>query len=110
MICKCCGKFSPPDHPEAKTRTRESTIAFIEETNGKFFTVRFYKRTNGEVRQMSCRTGVTKGLVENPSRPGTDFKKNNLVGVYDMTVKDYRSIPKEGIFAIKINGEWEEVI
>ncbi len=84
-------------------------IKFIEERNGKIFAVKFTKRTTGELREMNCRQGVTTGLVENPSKPGTNFAVHNLIGVWDMKMGAYRSIPKEGITAIKIDGVWHNI-
>lgn len=102
-----------------KPLSRRNALRFIAARAGKIFAVRFVKRTTGETREMVCRQGVKAHLVANPSKPGVDFKANDLIPVYDMlapapkgsdrTQGAYRSIPKEGITAIKINGEWHEV-
>ena len=76
----------------------------IEATNGQIFSVKFKKRTTGEIREMVCRTGVTKHLTENPTREGVDAKKNNLIHVWDLQANGYRSISLEGIIEVKING------
>lgn len=54
----------------------------IKSTKGRFFSVQFIKK-NGEVRNMVCRTGVTKFLKGS-------FKKdqnNNQVTVWDVVNK-----------------------
>lgn len=84
-------------------------LTFIAERNGKIFSIRFLKRTTGEQRDMACRQGVVSHLVDEPSRPGTDFKKNGLIPVFDMVKQAYRSIPIEGITHIKIDGIWKAV-
>lgn len=102
-----------------KTLTRSAALKFIAARAGKIFAVRFTKRTTGEEREMVCRQGVKTHLAVAPSKPGVDFAKNGLLPVFDMLApapKDsdrtqgaYRSIPKEGITAIKINGVWYPV-
>lgn len=88
----------------------EDIRKLLEETEGRIFSVIFRKRTPPhDIRTMLCRTGVKKGLTENPSKPGVDAKKNKLVVVWDMQESAYRSIPIEGVLSIKIGGEWIEV-
>lgn len=79
------------------------------ETDGKIFSVRFKKRTDGSIREMICRTGVKKYLKDDPKKPGINFKANNLISVYDMEAKGYRSIPLEGVIGFKSGGDWIEV-
>ena len=72
----------------------------IESTKGKFFTVEFIKRTDGELRRMNCRLSVkryTRGgtLSYNPSKKG-------LIPVWERKSRKgndpgYRMIPIEGI-------------
>lgn len=80
---------------------------FIKETHGKIFSIRFIKRTTAELRSMVCRTGVKSHLAGGD--PAYDPKKHNLIWVYDMAKKGYRSIPKEGITEILIDGNWVKV-
>jgi len=89
--------------------SREECLQFIEERNGKIFSVRFMKRTTGEIRKMVCRLGVKSGLVEEPSKPPTDWKAHSLIPVYDMEKKAYKCIPIEGILEIKIDDVWHPV-
>jgi hypothetical protein len=86
--------------------TRAEAVAYIRERNGLIFSVRFRKRTDGTVRDMVCRQGVKSHLVEEPSKPPTDWKANALIPVFDMAAGAYRSIPIEGILAVKVKGEW----
>lgn len=76
--------------------------ALIKQTNGKIFTVQFYKRTTGELRTMNCRLGVHKDLKGEGLK--FDPAKKNLIVVYDMQAKDYRSINLDSILSIKMNG------
>ncbi len=82
---------------------------FINNAHGKFFSVKFIKRTTGELREMLCRTGVKKYLKNNPERPGINFKENYLIPVYDVQKKEYRAISIEGIREVKIGGVWYRV-
>lgn len=70
---------------------------------GQIFSVLFIKRTNGEARKMVCRRGVRKhaqggGRAYNP-------RQHQLLLVYDMQKKAYRTIPLEGIRKITACGE-----
>ena len=67
---------------------------------GKFFSVRFIKRTTGEPRFMNCRLGVKKHL-KGGDKPYSD-REHKLVTVYDLKAEGYRSIPLESVF--EING------
>jgi len=69
--------------------------------NGRFFSVRFIKRSNGAERFMNCRLGVTKHLKG--GNKAYDDKAHNLVTVYDLQAEGYRCIPLESIF--ELNGE-----
>lgn len=69
--------------------------------NGKFFTVKFVKRSTGELRTMNCRLGVTKHL-----KGGTksyNDKDHKLVTVYDLKSEGYRCIALEGV--TEVNGQ-----
>jgi hypothetical protein len=92
---------------------------FDARKDGKIFTVRFIKRTTGEVRVMTCRREVAKYVkgVE-PDRAETD-KEIGCMTVYDMQVasklaveersKAYRRIPLENVQAVRLDGEeWVE--
>lgn len=89
--------------------TRKEALDYIEEQGGKIFSIRFKKRSDGTIREMVCRQGVKTGLAFAPSKPPTDWSANALIPVYDMQAKGYRSIPIEGILALKVEGKWEDV-
>ncbi len=95
-------------HQAPATITRKQALAFIDGRAGKFFAVRFTKRSNGETREMSCRQGVKAHLAG--GEPAYDFESKGLIPVYDMQAAGYRSIPVEGITAVKMDGEWVEVV
>ncbi len=72
-------------------------------SDGGIFSVEFIKRTDGSLRKMVCRLGVKKHL-----KGGTkayDTKKQNLLTVFDMEKKGYRSIPVEAVRSLSVNGQ-----
>lgn len=76
----------------------------IKELAGNtIFGVTFVKRTTGEVRDMTCRLGVSKGTVggELPFDP----VEKGLLPVYDMKSAGYRMINLETITELRINGK-----
>jgi hypothetical protein len=78
---------------------RSKITSIINETCGKFFTVKFHK-VDGSVRKMNCRTGVHKFLKggELSYRPAD---KPNLRIVFDVKASDYRTINLDKVFYIK---------
>lgn len=93
----------------------QDAIKFIDESNGRIFSIRFLTRGDEVVRQMRCRTGVKKKLA-NPDAPPVDWKSRNLIGVYDMDAVDrkgekgaYRSIPIEGFLQLMVDSEWVDI-
>jgi hypothetical protein len=89
--------------------SRAAAVQMIQESNGKIMNVLFRKRSDNSLREMICRTGVTKHLKG--VGPSYSFEAKKLVSVYDMQAgkeeigKGYRSIPVEGIKQITIDGE-----
>jgi len=71
--------------------------------DGKIFQVEFIKRTTGELRKMKCRLGVKKYL--RGGKKTFSPKDKQLLTVFDMEAKGYRSIPVEGIRLLKIGGQ-----
>lgn len=67
---------------------------------GKVFTVIFQKK-NDQIRIMNARRGVRKFLKGGES---TIKNKPDLIGVYDIGKKDYRSFDSTRVLAIKANG------
>ena len=73
----------------------------IEQTKGKFFTVKFIKK-DGTLRKMTCRTGVSKGVTGK----GLDFdpKEKGLRVVWAMDAEGYRMINLAQVTELKFNG------
>ncbi len=89
--------------------TQKQAANLIAKSNGRFFSVLFVKRGDGELREMICRTGVKKNLKGGEAP--YDFSEKKLIPVYDTQAEKkkpgdsgYRCIPIEGIRQISING------
>lgn len=72
-------------------------------SDGKVFGVEFIKRSTGELRRMNCRLGVTRHLKGGNKAYRASEKQ--LLTVFDMTNKGYRSIPLEGIQRVSVGGQ-----
>ena len=72
-------------------------------SDGGIFSVEFIKRSNGQLRKMVCRLGVKKHLKGGQKAYST--KVHNLLTVFDMENKGYRSIPVEAIQRLSVNGQ-----
>ena len=72
-------------------------------SDGKIFSVKFIKRTTGELRRMTCRIGVKKHLKGGDKAYSAAQKR--LLTVFDMDAKSYRSIPLEGIQSVSVGGQ-----
>lgn len=77
----------------------------IKATNGKFFAVTFVKK-DGSVREMQCRTGVTKHLRGGDS---TTAHKDNLITVFDTVANAYRCINADTVTRIAVSGNVVEI-
>ena len=86
---------------KVKKITKDDAVNKIKDSNGSIFTVVFKKRTDGQMRLMNCRTGVRQHLKGGQS---TIWPIHNLITVFDMQSKGYRSIPKESITFLKMKG------
>jgi hypothetical protein len=75
----------------------------IESVKGQFFSVEFRKRTDGTIRQMNCRVGVTKFLKG--GERAYEFEDYGLVGVYDVKSGGYRCFGLESLISIKADGQ-----
>ncbi len=87
--------------------SREVAAQMVREYNGStFFSVKFVKRTDGSVRDMVCRKGVSKFVKGGELK--FDPKAKNLVGVWeantDQPEKAYRMISLESLLEVKMNG------
>lgn len=72
-------------------------------SGGKIFSVTFIKRTTCEPRDMHCSMGVRKHL-KGGSKAYTP-KDKNLLSVFDMEAKGYRSISIEAIQRLSVGGQ-----
>lgn len=70
--------------------------------SGHIFYVEFVKRTDGSIRKMVCRTGVSKGTKGGSM--GYDPTQHGLLSVYDMDAKGFRSIPVDAITHLTMDG------
>jgi len=85
--------------------TAEISQAIRELAGGTIFSLKFIKRSNGELREMVCRLGVKKHLATNGRERAYDPAEKGLLCVYDLQKKGYRSIPLENILEIRIKGK-----
>lgn len=82
---------------------QDKALTLIRKTKGRVFTALFTK-VDGTKRKMNCRVGVSKhvngnGLAYNPA-------DHNLITVFDMHAKDYRTLSLDRIIALQINGKF----
>lgn len=70
--------------------------------DGKFFSVRFVKRTTGEERLMNAR-------VRPPVKGGPglayDPASHDLLTVWDVHARGWRQIPADNILELRVHGE-----
>lgn len=86
-----------------KPISKTDAVNKMRAARGQIFTIKFKKRSTGEVRTMNCRTGVSKdvkGVGLNYSR-----KEHNLFGVYDMQKKAHRSVNLDSLISLAMGGE-----
>ena len=74
----------------------------VQATRGRFFGVTFVK-ADGTLRNMTCRTGVSKhtsgrGLKYNPTERG------NVI-VWDTSAKGYRTIKLDRLVSLRFGGK-----
>ena len=72
---------------------------------GTFFHACFIT-SKGKRREMTCRLGVKRYLVNTPV-PASEYKArpfNGTLTVWDATVKDYRTIPLKRLESVTIKG------
>ena len=75
----------------------------IDATRGRFFSVRFVKRTTGETRRMVARTGVRKYVTG--AGMSYDPRERGLVVVWAADRQQYRMIPAENVVSITFRGK-----
>ena len=77
--------------------TKSELLKLVE---GKFFSATFIKK-NGEIRKMLCRTGVKKHLKGGQKR----YDYDDLLTVYDVKKKGYRTIPLGRLLTVRAKGK-----
>lgn len=70
--------------------------------DGKFFTVRFVKRTDGTERLMNCRV---RPPVEGGPGMRYDPASHELLVVWEIPRRAWRQIPADGIIEIRAHGQ-----
>jgi hypothetical protein len=90
------------------TMPRDQIHAFLRSLNGSFFSVEFIKRTTGERRVMRATTNYKSKLVGGVLKYDADEK--NLIPVWDMEKKAFRSIPTDAVLVIRAKGAEIKVI
>jgi hypothetical protein len=92
-----------PAAPTTTTITKAQVEPLLKGTKGKFFTITFKKRTNGNIRVMNARLGV-RAYLKGGTLPYNAAAKN-LLPVFDVNKKKYRAIPLDGISQIKLGNQ-----
>ena len=88
-----------PEPPKPITTTQLTDMV----NNGRIFGVSFIRRTTGELRTMSCRLGVKKFL--RGGKLSYSPAEKQLLTVFSMSDKGYRSIPLESIQRVSVGGQ-----
>ena len=84
------------------TIDRDTAIKMIKDSEGKIFGVSFIKRTTGELRHMSARRGVRKGV--NGEGLKYDPESKQLITVYDMNKEGHRMLNTETLYRLSLKG------
>lgn len=84
------------------TIDKETAIQMIKDSRGKIFGVVFIKRTTGDVRNMSARLGVSKGVTGEGLKYDPESKQ--LLTVYDMNKKGHRMLNTETLYRLALKG------
>lgn len=70
--------------------------------DGKFFTVRFVKRTDGTIRTMNCRV---RPPVENGPGMPYDPSQHELLVVWEISKRAWRQIPADNVIELRAHGQ-----
>lgn len=85
---------------------RDALRGMIQKTEGKMFSVEFLK-ADKSLRKMNCRLKVKKHLKGGES---TTSHCDNLITVYDVVNKGYRSINLDTLQVFKFQGKTFNII
>ncbi len=72
----------------------------INKTNASLFRVSFVK-ANGEHRTMFCKTGIKRYLSKRPNKRVLQNTNTNIVRVFDMESKSYKSFKLDSVFEFR---------
>lgn len=87
--------------------TREHAEKLIKSTNGAIFSVSFVK-SDGTLRDMVCRTGVSKGITGKGL--AFDPADHDLITVFDLQRNAYRMIRLDTLQRVTTDGQTFSVI
>ena len=73
--------------------------------DGRFFGVKFIKRTDGTLRSMTARTGVVPPPSPHSGERNWDPDDKGLLQVWDVQKRAYRMIPAENICELSVHGQ-----
>lgn len=76
------------------------TNAILSLTGGRFFTVVFRKK-DGTIRRMNCRTGVKRYVKGADVPDGHVSKRDDMLVVYDVKANGYRCLSRDSVIAIR---------
>jgi len=82
--------------------SRQQAYEMMLKSKGRFFSVEFIKRTNGQLRRMNCRLGV-KGHLKGGSLK-YNAKDRGLICVWDSRKKQYRMVNLETLVYLTMEG------
>ena len=72
----------------------------INKTNASLFRVSFVK-ANGEHRTMFCKTQIKRFLSKNPNKKVVKNANPNIVRIFDMESKSYKSFKLDSVFEFR---------
>ena len=72
----------------------------INKTNASLFRVSFVK-ANGENRTMYCKTKIKRHLSKKPNKKFVKNANPNIVRVFDMESKSYKSFKLDSVFEFR---------
>lgn len=87
------------------TITSKDFLQKVRSLNGKTFSVSFVKKTTGEIRHMTARLGVQKGVKGVRSNAASD-KTHNVMTCYEMKGKEssFKRINLSALVSAQIDG------
>ena len=78
----------------------EQLRSTIASTHSRMFVVRFTKQ-DGSERVMYCKTGVKRHLSKRPDKRVLQNTNPNIVRVFDMESKSYKSFKLDSVFEFR---------